>query len=190
MKQWVILLKSGAIQAQVYSDVHPSMNTTRTWDATWTAYEVPRFGDLARERYVIGTGWASDMALIRARLLDQVDDQREANQMLYLTTGGAKKMVYTQKSREVIDFRALGATVLAALNLEARRARFPAAMAEVDLTGATLATVIARFESAALTANANVMRIEALAQRAKEQIKAATTEGTAKAAAAVVWKPS
>jgi hypothetical protein len=188
LKQWVILLNTGEIQAQVFSDVHPAMNATRTWDATWTAYEVPRFGDLASEKFVVGSGWAPDLALIKARLLARVDDQREAAQMGYLTQGGAKKLVYMQKAREVIDFRSIGSAVVATLNLETCRVRFPAAMAEADLTGATIAAVIAKFEAGAASSNAAVMRLEAIAQAAKDKIKAATTETAAAAAAAVIWK--
>ncbi len=190
MKQWVITDAVGAPIAQIYAATHPSDGKTIAWATGYQAHEVARFGDQARETFTPAKGWSVSLELVKAKLLDTLDDQREAAQMGYLTQGGAKKLVYMQKAREVIDFRSLGSAVVAALNLEGRRVRFPAAMAEVDLTGATLASVIAKFEAGAASSNANVMRLEAIAQAAKEKIKAATSEATAKTAAAVNWKTS
>lgn len=189
MKFWVILTKAGVVNMQVQSDVHPSMDPARTWDASWTAYEVPRFGDPARERYVVGTGWVTDMNLLRARLLDQIDDRRETEQMKYMTAGGAKKVVYRQKDTEVKDYRGLTLQAVTSLlsNLLAARIRFPAAYAQMDVTGETLDAVIKQFEAGANNSNPKVYKLDALAQKAKLAVKAATTEAAAVAAANVNW---
>ena len=189
MKQWVILLNTGEIQAQVYSDVHPAMNATRTWDATWTAYEVPRFGDLAREKYVPVSGWVPDMALVKARLLAQIDDERETRQMTLLTTGGAKKYIYSRKSVEVDRSAGILATVLDALSLTDRKVKYPYAAAEAALTGEKLSVVLKRFADG-ITSSGSAEVIEAKAQIAKRAVKSATTETDALKAAAVSWKTS
>ncbi|MDD1450812.1 hypothetical protein NHF48_007325 [Sphingomonas sp. H160509] len=189
MKQWVILLSTGDVQAQVYSDVHPSMNATRSWNATWTAYEVPRFGDLAREKYVPVTGWVPDMALVKARLLAQIDDERETRQMTLLTTGGAKKYIYSRKSVEVDRSAGIVATVLDALSLTDRKAKYPYAAAEAALTGEKLSAVLKRFADG-ITSSGSAELIEAKAQIAKRAVKAAASETDAVKAATVIWKTS
>lgn len=131
--------------------------------------------------------WVVDLDVLKDKLLAQIDSQREQRQMEFLTRGNAKSMVYTQKAKEVVDYKDLDAAVLADLSLASLRQRFPAAMAEVDLTGTPLATVIANVEAASAAANAKVWKIEALTQKAKTAVKAATTEAAARAAANINW---
>lgn len=187
MTQWWLIVGSDNTYRQVQTDgVDPSKAGE---DLTGKkAYRMNRRGDFTSEtpNLVAGT-WSENLPAVKAALLNKIDDQRETEQMRYLTPGGAKKMVYMQKSKEALDFRALGSAVIATLNLETQRVKFPAAMAQVDATGATLTSVIAEFEAGANTANTKVLKVEALAQKAKAAIKAATSAGQARAAAIVNW---
>lgn len=131
--------------------------------------------------------WVPDLVGVQARLLDQIDDERERRQMTLLTQGGAKKLIYARKEAEVRDYRSLTASVLALIDLAGRRARFPFAMAEVDRTGEALAAVVARFE-AGFANMATVARIEAVAQAGKRAVRGAATVAAKRAAfAAINW---
>lgn len=153
-----------------------------------TGYQMVRRGDMDNEIPNLTAGtWSDNLAFVKANLLSTIDTQRETNQMMWLTTGGAKKMIYNQKAYEIINYRSLGSAAVALLNLQDQRARFPAAFAEMDLTGDNLATVIARFSAGADSANTKAYKIEALAQRAKRGVNAATTTAAAIAAANVNW---
>lgn len=183
---WAITDSNGVVVNQVYSDGDPFTSGAATKGPGQSAVKVDRFGDMGREKLIAGK-WQMDMTLLKPKLLDQIDDRRETEQMKYLTTGGAKKMVYTQKAAERKDYRALGSAAIALLNLTAQRTRFPAAFAEVDMTGDTLAVVMARFETGENNSNAKVYKLEAIAQKAKLAVKAATTEAAAIAAANPNW---
>lgn len=189
MKQWVITDASGVIVAQVYASSNPKTDPTIGFKTGWTATEVTRFGDLSREKFVIGNGWAPDMALVKAQLLAQIDDERETRQMTLLTTGGAKKYIYSRKSVEVDRSAGIVATVLDALSLTDRKAKYPYAAAEAALTGEKLSVVLKRFADG-ITSSGSAELIEAKAQIAKRAVKAAASETDAVKAATVSWKIS
>lgn len=150
--------------------------------------QVDRPIDFAREQVVWSTGKIEPrLDVWRAELLAAVDEQREAARRPYMTQLLGQSAIYANKAREVADYRSLLANVLTALTVPQRRQRFPFAMAEVDVTGETLPTVIARFEAGAAQ-NQALGRIEAKATHAKVLIRAATTLDAMKAAAAVDWE--
>lgn len=125
---------------------------------------------------------------VQARLLVAVDGERETRQMTVLTDGGAKKYVYNRKAMEAIDGRTLSASLLNALGLSDRKKRFPFATTESVLTGETLSVVLARFDAGMNTSASENARIEAVAQKAKRDIKAATTVAAKRVAyAAINW---
>lgn len=127
-------------------------------------------------------------AKVEATLLPLVDTQRETFQMTVLTPGGAKKYVYNRKAAEAIAASGIVATVLNALTLVDKKRKYPFAYAESALTGDTLSTVLARFEAGMNTSAIENARIEAVAQKAKRDIKAATTVTAKRAAyAAINW---
>jgi hypothetical protein len=135
---------------------------------------------------VEGDNVVIDLNAAKAQLQDRIERAREAAQEKVLTGGGAKAAVYAAKATEVHDFRNLiSTTALTALSAAQRRARFPYAMAEADLTGDTLAVVMARFEAGVVASRKEVARVEALAQRAKRNIAAAADWSAIQQAAAV-----
>lgn len=135
-----------------------------------------------------GAQWVEDPLKVEAALLPLVDTQRETLQMTVLTPGGAKKYVYNRKAAEAILASGIAATVLNALTLVDRKKKYPFAYAESAVTGDTLAVVLARFETGMNTSAIENARIEAVAQKAKRDIKAATTAAAKCAAyAAINW---
>lgn len=123
----------------------------------------------------------------RKKLCAEVDAQREAHRSPYMTQLLGQSFIYASKGREADTYRSLATNVLIALTAPQRRLRFPIAMAEADITGDSLATVIARYQAGQDASNAALGRIEARATQAKAAIRAATTLETMKAAAAVDW---
>ncbi len=120
-------------------------------------------------------------------MLAQVDARREAMQMTVMTAGGAKKYVYNRKAVEAIDARGLLVATLNALSTLERKKRFPFASAESALSGEALSVVLARYDAAMTTSSTKIAAIEALAQKAKREIRAATTLAAKQAAANVQW---
>lgn len=120
-------------------------------------------------------------------LLAQVDAGREAAQMTLMTAGGAKKYVYNRKAVEAIDARGVLVATLNALSLIEKKKRFPFATAEAALSGEALSVVLARYDTAMTTSSAKIAAIEAQAQKAKRDIRAATTLAAKQAAAKVQW---
>lgn len=146
------------------------------------------FVDLGPTTSWNGTAWADDIAKVQAVLLDQIDDERETRQMTALTTGGAKKYVYNRKAQEALDARGVLASVLNALAVTDRKKKYPFAYAESVVTGDTLSTVLARFDAGMTASAAENARIEAVAQKAKRAVRAATTVAGKRAAyAAINW---
>lgn len=120
-------------------------------------------------------------------LLAQVDAGRETAQMTLMTAGGAKKYVYNRKAVEAIDARALVASALNALALTEKKRRYPFASAEAAITGEALSVVLARYDTAMTASSAKIAAIEAQAQKAKRDIRAATTIAAKQAASNVQW---
>lgn len=147
-------------------------------------HEVDRPGDLALEVFDGGHGWTDNMPAVRAALSDEIDRQREARQQEKLTGGTAKALVYAQKAREVDLYRSTPGVTRTAAEIERD---FPAAAAEMAVTGDSLETVITRIGAAAAAANAAVFRLDALATCAKEGVRNAATAAAARAAAVVDW---
>jgi hypothetical protein len=121
---------------------------------------------------------ASTAAELLDSMIDSINIECEARMMQLLTAGGAKKYEYSQKAREVRDYRAMSQTLVALLlsaaNMPNTRQQFAWAMAEVDETGDSLEVVITRYETAV---NATILtrKIAARAQKLKRQLRAATT---------------
>jgi hypothetical protein len=126
------------------------------------------------------------VAQVEAQLLDDIDDAREAQQMKLLTVGGAKKYVYSRKAVEVERSAGVVATLLDALSLTDRAAKYPYAAAEAALTGEKLSVVLARFTTG-LKSSGQVEALEAKAQVAKRAVRAAKTSDAKRAAAKVNW---
>lgn len=125
---------------------------------------------------------------VQTRLLAQVDAERETRQMTVLTDGGAKKYVYNRKAMEAIDGRTITATLLNGLGLSDKKKRFPFATTESLLTGETVSAVLARFDVGMNSAASENARIEAVAQKAKRDVRAAATIAAKRAAyAAINW---
>ena len=125
---------------------------------------------------------------LQARLLAAVDAEREKLQMTVLTDGGAKKYVYNRKAMEAIDARTIAASLLNGLGLSDKKKRFPFATTESMLTGELLTTVLARYDVGMNTSAAENARIEAVAQKAKRDIRAAATIAAKRAAyAGINW---
>jgi len=125
---------------------------------------------------------------LQARLLAAVDAEREKLQMTVLTDGGAKKYVYNRKAMEAIDARTIAASVLNGLGLSDKKKRFPFATTESMLTGELLTTVLARYDVGMNTSASENARIEAVAQKAKRDIRAAATIAAKRAAyAGINW---
>ncbi len=131
--------------------------------------------------------YVEDPAKVEAQLLAAIDATREANQMAVLTAGGAKKYVYNRKAVEAIDGRGLIVTVLNALSLTDKQKRFPFAQAEAALTGEALSIVLGRYEAALNTSAAKIAQIEAIAQKTKRAVRAASTPAAKRSAAVVSW---
>jgi len=112
---------------------------------------------------------------LQTRLLAAVDVERERLQMTVLTNGGAKKYVYNRKAMEAIDGRTITASLLNGLGLSDKKKRFPFATTESFLTGETLSAVLVRFDAGMNAAASENARIEAVAQKAKRDIRAAAT---------------
>lgn len=117
-------------------------------------------------------------------MLDVIDDERTMLMRPLLTTGQEIKYEYANKAREVRDYRSMSATlvasILSSLTSPETRERFGWALAEVDDTGDTLPTVIARYEEA-VKRTALTRKIAARAQKLKRQMRAATTPAAQKA---------
>lgn len=125
---------------------------------------------------------------LQARLLAAVDAEREKLQMTVLTDGGAKKYVYNRKAMEAIDARTIAASLLNGLSLSDKKKRFPFATTESMLTGELLTTVLARYDVGMNTSASENARIEAVAQKAKRDIRAAATIAAKRAAyAGINW---
>ncbi|VXC81444.1 hypothetical protein SPHINGOT1_20140 [Sphingomonas sp. T1] len=108
--------------------------------------------------------------------------------MLSLTPGGAKKYVYNRKAAEAIAASGIIPTVLNALTLVDKKRKYPFAYAEAALTGETLSAVLTRFEAGMNASAVENARIEAVAQKAKRDIKAAmTAAGKRSAYASINW---
>ncbi len=135
-----------------------------------------------------GTQWVEDPLKVEAALLPLVDVQREAMQMTVLTPGGAKKYVYNRKAAEAIQASGIVASLLNGLTLVDKKKKYPFAYAESALTGDILSVVLARFEAGMNVSAIENARIEAVAQKAKRDIKAATTAAAKRVAyAAINW---
>lgn len=133
------------------------------------------------------TATADTLAGVEAATIAAIDAEREARQMSVMTTGGAKKYVYNRKADEVKTASGILPSVLNALSLVDKQKKYPFAYAEMQQTGETLTAVLARFETGLNAASAKISVIEAQAQKAKRNVRAATTAAAKQAAANVQW---
>lgn len=106
-----------------------------------------------------------------------VDNKAEELQSAALTDGEAKKTAYGAKQSEFINYTQMGATAVAALDDTTKRIYFRYAMAEVDVSGETLAQVIARFGDGIDASTPDIARWEAIAVVGKRAIRAAASLG-------------
>lgn len=131
---------------------------------------------------------ASDLVAVEAGLLAEIDRRREALRSAVMTQGVGQSYAYAQKASEVYDYRNIVGTLLTALTMPQKTARYPFAMAEATATGDTLAVVIARFEAGMATSRGRIAAVEAVATKAKRSIRAAATAAEKQAAfAAIDW---
>lgn len=131
---------------------------------------------------------AGDLKDMEARLLAEVDQEREKLRSAVMTQGVGQSYAYAQKAQEVYDYRNVVGSLLATLTVPQRTARYPFAMAEASATGDALATVIARFESGMETSRSRIAAVEAAATKAKRAIRAAATSAAKQAAySAILW---
>ena len=145
-------------------------------------------GKIVKDSFVVPV---ETLDQLQTRLLAAVDVERERLQMTVLTDGGAKKYVYNRKAMEAIDGRTITASLLNGLGLSDKRKRFPFATTESFLTGETLSAVLVRFDTGMNAAASENARIEAVAQKAKRDIRAAATIAAKRAAyAAINWNSS
>jgi len=148
----------------------------------------PRLLDQVLERWDWSAGEiVAELDAWRVRLLDEVDRQREAARLPYLTALIGQSYVYAAKGREADLYAALSPAELDALDGAELGPRFPLATAEAEVTGDSLATVIARYAAGQAASAAAIARIEALATHAKAAIRGAEDLPTMQAAAAVDW---
>jgi len=169
------------------AEVHPK-DCGWAWDAAaHKASPIAAAPDPAVQNWS-GKTWGEAASKIEHILCDLVDDEREARQMLSLTPGGAKKYVYNRKAQEAINAQGILASVLNALSLVEKKKKYPFAYAESAVTGEPLTAVLARFETGMTVAAAENARIEAVAMKAKRDIRAATTAAQKRAVyAAIIW---
>lgn len=173
---WIIENDDGSYRQVVTNGEHPS-----TVGEPGRAHAMGRRGDLTFETPDVVTGaWSDNMASVRARLISKIEQDRIAAQDALVSPGEGKKLVYTQKNAEQQDYYKNGDT-------PANSHRFPAAYAEMNVTGDSLATVMIRFKAGAELANGRLYRFDALAQKAKKDVEAAATAAEAEAAAEVDW---
>lgn len=192
MQRWTITdSATGAVLAPCFitdaATVAPK-NAGYPWDsAKHKAAMIPEAPDLAVQAWN-GAQWVEDPLKVEMALLPLVDVQREAMQMTVLTPGGAKKYVYNRKAAEAIQASGIVASLLNGLTLVDKKKKYPFAYAESALTGDTLSVVLARFEAGMNVSAIENARIEAVAQKAKRDIKAATTAAAKRATyAAINW---
>jgi hypothetical protein len=171
---WLIENEDGSLRQVVTDGADPS-----ECGEAGVAHVMQRRGDLTFEVPDIETGtWSDNMTTVRERLLKKVDADRQKAQDALVSPGEGKKLVYAQKNAEQQDYYVNGTTT---------EERLPAAYAEMAVTGDDLATVMARFKAGADVANQKLYRFDALAHKAKADIRAATTTAEAEEAAAVDW---
>lgn len=180
-----VVLQAGFLTSS--ATIHPK-DAGFAWDATkHVAVKIAAPPDTIVQAWN-GTAWVDDPAKINEVLLPLVDAQRETLQMTVLTAGGAKKYVYNRKASEAIAASGIVPSVLNALTLTDKKRKYPFAYAEAALTGETLSAILTRFESGMNVSAVENARIEAVAQKAKRDIKAATTAAAKRAAyAAINW---
>lgn len=182
---------------------HPKDNGW-PWDATTQkATRIPSTPDPAVQAFD-GTAWAEDPAKIEALLIAQVKADNEARVKAVYSQNYGKQKKYSRKQQEVLDFRAIPATLVGvtalvapltsfvsgfnAMTAEARGKKFRFAMTEAKLRGVSIDTVIARFETTIETIEQQVANWEAIEQKAILDLKAAATAAAKRAVyAAVNW---
>lgn len=152
-----------------------------------TVIETTRCGNLRYETIDSDGTWHDRIDVLRVDAIAKIDQEREGAQQALMTAGSAKAMVYAQKSREADRYLSLDAPAFAALSGSQRWARFPAAMAETEQTGAALGTVLDGIVEAASYTNTILYRIDAMAVAAKQAVRAAETRAEIDAAATIVW---
>lgn len=174
MKYWVIIHQDGTLQQVMSNDKPAESNGYDVSEAQFVG-EVPRFCDpLTETLNETRTGWITNLDALKAQAVAQINKEREARQMEALTSGGAKKFVYSQKADELRAYRQGYGT-------------YPFAEAQAAKTGQTLDQVMDEFEQGATASVQEVARIESIARCAILEIKAATTDTEIQEALAVDW---
>ena len=139
--------------------------------------------DKTTKKFSAGTVAVQTIKELESILLTNVDEMREMKQMVLLTPGGAKKMIYNSKQDEARAYGQLGTGLVALLNNPvAIQTQFPYMAMECALSGETLPQAMARLKSVTDASLVEVQRIESIAVVAKRRIKAATTKAAKQAA--------
>ena len=171
---WII----DGVRQVVTDGGHPS-----SFGETGTAVQMTRRGNLSFELPNLSTGgWEDNIPALKVKALSDVDEKRQKLQDVYVSPGEGKKVVYAQKNAEQRDYYANGPTPVT-------EDRFPAALAEVAVTGDTLAVVIARFKAGVDASTKAMCLLDAIASKAKTDIQAATTKSEIEAALPVWPQP-
>lgn len=208
MSQWwtILDLATGAVLCPSFvtasSGQHPK-DRGWPWDATkHRAARIDTQPDPTVQSWN-GTAWADDPAKIQPMLIGQVKADNEARvRSLYTTNFGMQKK-YSRKQQEVMDYRALPATVnaltadlttalftvpLALLNVAQQKKKFRFAMAEAKLRGVSLGVVIGEYEAAIDVIEDQIADWEAVEKTTVRAIKAATTAAAKRAVyAGINW---
>lgn len=136
--------------------------------------------------------WEEDAAKMEADLVGKIKVISERLSMRVLTSGGAKKLKYSDKGKELDAWYALGPvgaavnillTALALLSPAEQARRFPYASAEKNKRGeANISFAMARFEAGRTVSRTEAARLEAVETDAVARIKAASTAAAKKSA--------
>ncbi len=170
---------------------HPKDNGWAWEAATQKATRIDKVPDLAAQVWS-GTAWVENTAQIETQVLLELKAEAERRKMAALSTGGAKKIEYDDKMREIIASATIVSSVLNALSAATAKVQYPNAAIEQALTGEPLATILTRYRAGADASMPEVRRLSAIEQNAARLIKAATTGAAKRAAYAAVnwsWKP-
>lgn len=132
---------------------------------------------------VLNAHKGTPLATIKEQALEKVDREAENYRLKYVTSGEAMQSVYRLKNDEVKLYREDEAK----LSIDTTGARYPVINSEVGITASTLGEVVTLVEKRIADWTAIAAATEALRQKAKKDIKTATTVEGVRAAANVAW---
>jgi hypothetical protein len=163
MTQWYLIAGDDGAHRQVMSLEGENVDGKQV-------VELRRRGDLATEAVDLGTGrWVPNIEALRTAACCEIDAAREAAQTALMTPGTAKAIMYRQKAKELQHWRA-DPKLSAGLNASDAAALYPAAAAEAEAGGETIADVMARIGAAIDAINPTIYAIEANAMVAKRKV--------------------